>query len=208
MILTCEKCTTRYLVNENSLLPDGKNVKCVKCGYIWFQRSIVTQYQPEKPIGIEPLPNGSALPVIIENNISIWLKILPVFFACMILITSITLFRENIMRAIPSSYALYDALDMPNTQDLKLDSVSVVKNKEFININGFIINNSKDKRKVPAVLITISDENGKKLMSSVMKSPQHYLKTNEKYPIHKRLFNLPAHSYYVTIDIADLFNTF
>ncbi len=208
MILTCEKCTTRYLVNENSLLPEGKNVKCVKCGYIWFARSTTKQYTPEKPIEMKPIPKGSALPAIIETNISIWLKILPVFFACMIFITSVGLFRDNIMKAIPSSRMLYDTLNLSPTANLRLDNVSIVKNKDFVNINGFIVNNSNEERKVPAVLITISDENGKKLMSSLMKSPQHYLGANEKYPIHKRLFDLPANSHYITMDVADLFNTF
>ena len=208
MILTCEKCTTRYLVNENSLLPDGKNVKCVKCGYIWFQRSTAKQYTPEKPIEMEPLPKGSALTAIIDTNISIWLKILPVFFVCMIFITSIALFKDNIMKTVPASRMLYDTLDLSTTASLKLDNVSIVKNKDFVNINGFILNNSNEERKVPAILITVSDENGKKLMYSLMKSPQHYLRANEKYPIHKRLFNLPTNSYYVTIDIADLFNAF
>ena len=208
MILACEKCTTRYLVNENSLLPDGKNVKCVKCGYIWFQRAITKQYIPEKPIEIQPIPKNSSLPVIIEDSISVWLKSLPAFFACMIFITSITLFRDNIIKTIPSSHIIYDTFNISTTANLKLDNVSVVKNKDFVNINGFIVNNSNEKRKVPTILITVSDENGKKLMSSLMKSPQHYLGVNEKYPIHKRLFNLPKNSYYLTIDVADLFNTF
>lgn len=208
MILACEKCTTRYMVNENSLLPDGKNVKCVKCGYIWFQKLVTKQYTPEKPIKIQPIPEGSSLPVIIEANVSIWLKILPIFFACMILVTSVTLFRDNIIKTIPSSYVIYDILNMPATDNFKLDNFSVIKNKDFININGFIVNSSNQKRKVPAILITISDENGKKLTSSLIKSPQHYLELSEKYPINKRLFNLPKNSYYITIDIDDLFNKF
>ena len=37
MILTCQKCETRYSVDPNALAPDGKKVRCMKCGHSWAE---------------------------------------------------------------------------------------------------------------------------------------------------------------------------
>jgi hypothetical protein len=189
-------------------MPEGKNVKCVKCGYIWFQDAPKHLPIIDKPLKLEPIPKGSSLPVIIEHSSSIWLKILPLFFTFMIIVTSISIFRDQITKTIPYSHKFYNLINLPTTNDINLNNISITRGKDFININGFVVNRSSEERKVPAILLTISDQNGKKLTSSLISSPNHYLNTNEKYPIHKRIFNLPTNSYYVTIDIEDLFNIF
>ena len=38
MILTCPACDTRYSVDPNSLLPNGRAVRCAKCGNTWTER--------------------------------------------------------------------------------------------------------------------------------------------------------------------------
>ena len=38
MFLICSSCNTKYLVNSADLKPDGRTVRCSKCGYEWFHR--------------------------------------------------------------------------------------------------------------------------------------------------------------------------
>lgn len=203
MILTCDKCTTKYFVDQGALLPAGKNVKCVKCGYIWYQDASSDQ-APPKNIKLDPIPHGSSLPVIVEMRNSIWLKLLPAFFACMILVTSVCIFRDEIINRMPITSRLYDLIGISTIDNVKLENISLIKNKDFLNVSGLIVNHAPTKRKVPDILISISDLDGKKLTSGRIDSSELYLNPEEKYPLHKRIFNLPDNAHYVTIDIADL----
>ena len=37
MILTCPACATRYQTDEAKFPPDGRQVRCAKCGHVWHQ---------------------------------------------------------------------------------------------------------------------------------------------------------------------------
>lgn len=37
MILTCPECKSRYVVNPNALMPNGRTVRCAKCSHNWFE---------------------------------------------------------------------------------------------------------------------------------------------------------------------------
>ena len=49
MILTCPECTTRYQTDASQFAPDGRKVRCAKCGHVWFQ----TAPAPEPEPGLE-----------------------------------------------------------------------------------------------------------------------------------------------------------
>jgi predicted Zn finger-like uncharacterized protein len=53
MILTCPSCGTRYSVDEAKFPPQGRTVRCAKCGHSWHQN-------PEAPPEPEPIPEPAA----------------------------------------------------------------------------------------------------------------------------------------------------
>ena len=37
MLISCNSCNSKYLVNSAELKPDGRNVQCANCGNQWYQ---------------------------------------------------------------------------------------------------------------------------------------------------------------------------
>ncbi len=44
MIVSCPNCSTRYTLSESSVGANGRKVKCAKCGHIWWQRAVETDF--------------------------------------------------------------------------------------------------------------------------------------------------------------------
>jgi predicted Zn finger-like uncharacterized protein len=61
MILTCPICATRYQTDASSFMPDGRKVRCAKCGHVWHQ---APETASGAPAAIEtPAPAAAAAPV-------------------------------------------------------------------------------------------------------------------------------------------------
>ena len=43
MLISCTSCQSKYLVNSADLKPNGRNVKCSRCGNTWYQDNISNQ---------------------------------------------------------------------------------------------------------------------------------------------------------------------
>ena len=65
MILTCPSCRTRYQTDGAHFKPPGRNVRCAKCGQVWYQSA------PELEPEVDPEPvmapvNPAAHPGTVE----------------------------------------------------------------------------------------------------------------------------------------------
>lgn len=56
MILTCPECTTRYQTDASQFAPDGRKVRCAKCGHVWFQAAPQPEPGPEEEAVAAPEP--------------------------------------------------------------------------------------------------------------------------------------------------------
>ena len=53
MILTCPSCSTRYVVKDNAIPPQGRKVRCASCGESWMQGALVSDDAEFEPPVIE-----------------------------------------------------------------------------------------------------------------------------------------------------------
>jgi len=53
MLISCNSCNSKYLVNSAELKPDGRNVECANCGNQWFQESQVFDDNVKKDLTFE-----------------------------------------------------------------------------------------------------------------------------------------------------------
>jgi predicted Zn finger-like uncharacterized protein len=66
MILTCPSCSTRYQADSARFVAPGRNVRCAKCGHVWFQTAPEAEPEPEPvlepaveaPPASEPQPSA------------------------------------------------------------------------------------------------------------------------------------------------------
>jgi predicted Zn finger-like uncharacterized protein len=62
MILTCPACQTRYQVDATKFPPEGRNVRCARCGEVWHQSHPQAEIPPAQepgPEAVEPVPEAA-----------------------------------------------------------------------------------------------------------------------------------------------------
>lgn len=54
MILTCPACTTRYVVKDGAIPPEGRQVRCASCKHSWHQDPDPEEAVVEAPLDLNP----------------------------------------------------------------------------------------------------------------------------------------------------------
>ena len=68
MLITCSSCNSKYLVNSADLKPNGRIVRCAKCGFDWFQSSDFVEENKEPFNSSAPFESNKYTDKKVDNN--------------------------------------------------------------------------------------------------------------------------------------------
>jgi predicted Zn finger-like uncharacterized protein len=139
MIITCPNCETRFNVNPAALVPDGRAVKCMRCGHTWTER----------PPPIEEGRRSAAGQLIAA------LVVIPIVAA---LIGASLLARDSVVALWPPAGALYERIGFATAKPgdgleiRNIKSTQKVENdKPAIAITGEIANRTQQPIGIPGL---------------------------------------------------------
>ncbi|MBP2313148.1 zinc-ribbon domain-containing protein [Azospirillum soli] len=171
MIVSCPTCATRYTLADSSVGPQGRKVRCAKCGHIWWQQPIeeeapsfsladdVTEVRASRPL---PKTKDKAKPSKPPRDKAATRRALVgwgVFLAVLGLAGAAGFFaRQEIVRLWPPSALFYETAGLPVEPPgagLQLQNVRSEQKTEggapVLIVDGQIINVSDVIRPVPHV---------------------------------------------------------
>lgn len=225
MILSCTACSTRYLVDPALLGPEGREVRCARCGHQWMQAPPkdvppAPELPPLEP-EIRSVPDGEAgasaaqtagvnLPALPRSparrtSAASWLFLLLV----VAIFVGGFVAREQIMAAWPASTKLYERLGLGAPT---YDKVLVVRNgtssyhtengKQVLVIQGEVVNISSAVQQVPRLRATLR-EDGRDVQSWIFQAAQSRLLPGEAASFVTRLTEPSPKATELTITFTD-----
>ena len=231
MILTCPACATRYQTDEAKFPPDGRQVRCAKCGHVWHQPGPAAQAPPpeEKPApGIvapasapeiaparpEPVPRAARpasppkprQPLLPMLGVALgWIGLIAVV---LLIGLSAVRYRQEITVIWPQSAGVYSSLGM-NVNAHGIDFADVDYHREsedgqvVLAVTGRIVNKGSRELPVPqSVRVTLSDASKHELYHWNFTPGIQTLKAGQSSTFRTRLSNPPITARHLEVRFA------
>ncbi len=191
MILTCPNCGTRYRAESASFAPPGRNVRCAKCGHVWFHAAA----EPEAAAPAAPLSAVAAEPAraptlgaivterkaaeaaprrMAEEDEPRGSRLLPVLGVILVLLLLAALgwtavqYRQTVVRLWPASERVYGAVGLPvNLTGIAIRNVNLRQQVEegmpVLFVSGTVVNVSNRDQPVPQLRAILFDDSRREL---------------------------------------------
>ena len=202
MILTCEKCHTRYLLPTHVLGVDGRRVRCTICSEEWFQIPEEDDFgdSPEEftPIldSVNQTDQNDDIHLLAEAVIppepkkfftwhsGISTGLMASVFLAVALFTGLLMFRGPVTNIWPDSAALYDALGLKDPipgeglvfENLKASTSYNAKGVEILSVTGDVVNIRNYPVQVPGLRFSLRRKDGSEVEVSMLhwSTTEHY----------------------------------
>ena len=199
MILTCPQCSTRYHVDPASVGASGRPVRCASCGNRWLAKppADAPKMVELAPVGLDAMPRLS--PVVAPDqarrrgsaSLVGWLA----GVLAVLVMASAVIGRNEIAAGFPASAAVYSWVGLPITLRLGLEFEGVVSKRleeggiAVLVVEGGIINQSEQQRRVPPIRVTLLDGGGRRLQQELVRAKDGELDAGGKTRFSGRLVN-------------------
>lgn len=221
MILTCPSCATRYKADRARFATPGANVRCAKCGHVWFHAIGEAEMEPEADLVARPPESrtlgdgvvtphrdttttnaGNGTPIKIQwASVGAWASLL-IFIAA--ISWAVMTYRQTIAELWPNAASFYAAIGMPvNVRGLAFEGVSHTVDEEdgqrLLAITGKIVNIGQRELPIPQVKISLADSERHELYTWDFDVGVATLKPGETTDFVQRLTNPPATAVFIDV---------
>jgi len=218
MIVTCNSCSKRYLVDPRALGALGRRVRCASCGHTWFEAA---PEQSSAPIELPPLPE--AMPIIrTSSQRRVQLPAVPparsrgrfIGWAAVTIMIAVAAWglvaaRASVMSLWPPSSRLYAMIGYGPTEPgfgLALKVVparGVEDGVPTLTIDGEVANVSTVTRDVPKLRVALRDVDNKVLKSWTVIVTDQRLLPGASVTFHTGVAQPPDAATGVVVSFAD-----
>jgi len=187
MIITCPSCSTRYLLPPAALSPAGREVRCARCGKVWFQQPpddmphTVDLIEPTRAAGGAGMGAGAPTrnlpgPPLTHPRRGAALGWLLFFVVLAGGLGAAAAFREQVVEAWPPSGKLYELVGLPvAAYGLSLSTPTTERSSEggaeILTVTGSIRSTIGQERPVPPLWVSLLDDQGR-ILRRELASPE------------------------------------
>jgi len=156
MIITCEACTKRYVVDDQAVGDYGRTVRCVSCGHSWNAKpvkdSVVDLFSENDEISAPNEPKKQK-----KFRPSRWILVSLFLIA---IASGIIVGREHVVSMWPISAKLYKHAGLPIETlgtGLSLQRISVIpideKGGKALVVKGTVVNTTSEVKYLPSLKV-------------------------------------------------------
>jgi predicted Zn finger-like uncharacterized protein len=209
MMIECPACATRYQVSETAIPPNGRTVRCAKCGESWFQEAATDEpdeqpelapaedappaaipQEPVEPAAEEPAP---AVPKDRAGQRRLWVWAL-VILAVLGGASAAAVSWWGPPDWLPIPRATFDAgrpglaLDFPADRQ---EWQQLPDGTEYFGASGTITNRTGSSTDVPPILIVLRDARDRIVYSWEVAPPKKRLAPGESVTVREAVTDVP-----------------
>lgn len=218
MKLTCEACEASFSVPDSAIKPEGRKVKCSKCGHVWLAKP--EPVAPKVEVAPDPVVDetaelgeaeDAALKAISDmlsesekpkkkakKKVSAAAKPLDrmlkrAIAACVvgIVIASLFAFKSTFY---PVLSPLYKAMGMVTTEQVVIQKLAYEKReadkKDYFAVSGEIVNMAEETMAIPTLRVSLQDEL-REVFYSKEYEVEKQLEPGEAYPFNASRLETP-----------------
>ncbi|HEY8014563.1 MAG TPA: DUF3426 domain-containing protein [Dongiaceae bacterium] len=210
MIISCQACSTRYLIEPAALGPRGRLVRCAKCGHSWQQKppaDMPHQIDADAPPpGMVNLPHIAPAPRRWSRGLAMPLLVIVLLLAAL---GGGYFFRNRIVAHWPQSAQIYEAIGLAIVRPeerLELANISSMMEPggpdHVLQIQGEIFNPTNAEVKLPRLQASLRDDSGKRLFDWVFDAGPQTIRPGEVVPFKTETRNPPDQATKIGVDFA------